>query len=80
MCSRRRLKSRDGGRGRIAAGEGDAAEVCTTMESTFAGEDDEAGWDEKRDGLLCAVHDGIREERRKEDARRRTRETKEEGG
>lgn len=50
------------------------------MESTFAGEDDEAGWDEKRDGLLCAVHDGIREERRKEDARRRTREAEEEKG
>lgn len=28
------------------------AEVCTTMESVFTGED-EASWDEKRDGLLC---------------------------
>lgn len=27
------------------------AEVCTTMESVFTGED-EASWDEKRDGLL----------------------------
>lgn len=30
------------------------AEVCTTMESVFTGED-EASWDEKRDGLLCCA-------------------------
>lgn len=44
------------------------AEVCTTMESVFTGED-EASWDEKRDGLLCwATGDGLREreKRRKE--------------
>lgn len=36
------------------------AEVCTTMESVFTGED-EASWNEKRDGLLCwATGDGRR--------------------
>lgn len=44
------------------------AEVCTTMESVFTGED-EASWDEKRDGLLCCAvlgngrRDGLREKR-----------------
>jgi len=28
------------------------AEVCTTMESVFTGED-QASWNEKRDRLLC---------------------------
>lgn len=39
------------------------AEVCTTMESVFTGED-EASWNEKRDGLLrWATGDGLGERR-----------------